>query len=684
MQQTLTEAIAEFYETYYMEEIAELAQNYPEQSWLEISHSDVWRHNSDWADDLRQQPDAMQAKFSEALELVDQAYGVALSDVSIRVTDMNETYVHAPGEIEAAHAGTYVGVEGVLDRVTTTDDLPSTIKFECERCSTPIEVEQNPTSGDLREPHECRGCERKGPFNPMLEDGEWSDYAKFRIEPRPDQHDAEGNIDGYVLDDMVNVGGENGLIGRAGEPMVAYGKIERRQKQGSNDLLFEHSLRLEGVEFIHDEETVDVEAHRKEFERLADRDDAVDIFADSIAPELHGTDALQTAFEFGVAYLFGAPRIDVSQGPTYRGDLHFLMITDYSMGKSAFMGDLHDYSPKSIKKSTTALGSNVGLTAAAVKDDFGEGQWTISPGLLVKANGGHLFLDEIDKGPDELTKMNDALEGDQMVDVEKAGQSATYESRTGVMAVGNPEDSRFDDRLSIASQMGIESSFLSRMDGIITMRDTADKEQDTKVARSFGKAYTEALEVVHGDREDLDTLERLVPTDVGKAWIKDSRENINPTLRYEQYQELEEWYAEEIRQLNKSFASDNGKGSDMPVPATTRDLAAAVKMSLAFARVHRRDEVAPEDIQRAKKLGKRLVEQNWNGEEFDSMNNMNVESQQDRVEVLKDLLPDSGEMAYDEIVNQAPMSKSDVDKTIESLSRQGEIMQPETDHYRNI
>jgi len=688
-----TENAIDFLELHYREEIAALAGEYPERKALEISHSDVWRFDPDFADDLREHPDTILGHLEEAVCYVDIPVGVELDDVSVWVTELNETHTYAPPEIRAEHGGNYVSVHGVLERITTTSDLPVVLVFQCEMCDAKYKIPQSPTQDEPQHPHECDeaqgGCGRSGPFHIVGEEGEWTDYAKIRIQTRPDVQDAsEGEITGYVLDEMVDQGGENGLFGRAGEPVTVSGVVERIQKtgRGENQMLFDSILRVNGIEFPRDEDTVNVEEHREEFERLADRDDAVDIFADSIAPHLHGTDALETAFEFSVAYLFGAPRIDVPKGPTYRGDLHFLMISDYGMGKSALMSDLREYSPKCIKKSTTALSSNVGLTAAAVKDDFGEGQWTVKPGLLVKANGGHLLLDEIDKGPDELTKMNDALEGDQVVDVEKAGQSASYESRTAVMAVGNPEESRFDDKRSIASQMGIESSFLSRMDGIITMRDSAEIEQDTKVARSFGRAYTEALETVHGDREDLDELERLVPVDVGSAWIKDARENINPVLKYEQYQELEEWYAEEVRQLNNTFDSDSGDGSDMPVPATVRDLAAAVKMSLAFARVHRREEVAPQDIQRAKKLGKKLVKQNWNGENFDAMKNMKSGSmsQQERIDALKRVIPDSGSMAYEDIVDEAPMGRSDVDATMDKLLRQGNIMEPQTDHYRTV
>jgi replicative DNA helicase Mcm len=630
MDQTLIERLEKFLSNYYKEEIAKIAQHPNDRKSLWISHKNLYRFDPDIADDLRKDPDAILDYIEEALPLVDLPLDVDLSHVTVRVTDLDDTHVYSPGEIRKEQGGKFVGIHGILERVTNTSDLPETLVYQCQRCPTKTEVPQTPTEGELQEPHECRNCERQGPFKIVEDESEWSDYVKIRIDSRPDS-DYEGKITGYVLNDLIDVGGDQGIIGRNGEPVTVYGEVKRVQKKSNkaNNLLFDHHLKVNSIEFVRDDETVDVQEHKDEFMELANQPDAVDKFAESLAPNLHATDAWDTAFEFGVAYLFGSPRIDIPQGPTYRGDLHFLIVSDYGMGKSDFSTDIEAYSPKCISKSTTALSSGVGLTAAATKDDFGEGQWTLKPGLLVKANGGHLILDEIDKGPDELTDMNDALEGKQQVDVEKAGQSATYESRTGLMALGNPVEGRFDPHMKISEQLGISESLLSRFDGIVTMEDNADKDQDENVAESYGRAYTEAQQSEYGEEGELDYLDRPVGVDVGQAWVKYAREEVNPILQYEQFEELKDWYADDVRQLNKSFAGD-GEGENMPVPATVRVLGAAVKMSIAFARVHLRDEVKEEDVERAKKLGKRLVKQNWNGERFDPPENKGDNPQKSR------------------------------------------------------
>lgn len=645
----------EFMATYHKKDVAALAVS--DHNYIEVDYSDLYSFDPDLAADALSNYTQVVEKLAHAALNVDTTVSTAISDVSVRITGLGEEHTYTPGEIRKDQGGKYVAVSGVLDRVTSTSDLPKRVAFKCQRCGVnTVVLEQSITNDGLQEPHECADCERNGVWEPKLDhpETEWHDYAKLRLNSRPDASDSEeGTISGYVLDELIDVGGESGIFGRAGEPITVYGVVRRVQKRGrqENNLLFDHLLEVKAIEFERDSETVEIETHRAEFEALATEPDAVDLWAESIAPQLHTTDAWDAAFEFAVAYLFGAPRIDIPQGPTYRGDLHFMIITDFGMGKSTFKEDIAAYSPKCISKSTTALSSGVGLTAAAVQDDFGEGQWTLKPGLLVRANGGHLILDEIDKGPDELTEMNDALEGEQVVDVEKAGESATYESRTGVLALGNPVDGRFGDHGSTAAEMGIDDTLLSRFDGIVTMRDKANVETDEKVAETYGRSYTEAQEKQYGDREEFDTLDREVPVDVGEAWIKYARENVNPILHYEQFEELKTWYAEEVRQLNHTHGEEGTEGGDMPVPATVRVLGAAVKMAIAFARVHLRDEVAERDVKRAKKLGKRLVKQNWDGEKFDASRNVNSKSQQERRDAVVSALSE-GPLTISEVAEE--------------------------------
>lgn len=667
---SLHEPLTEFLSRYYKDEIAELAQHYPkERQSLWIDFDDLYKYNADIAEDLLDRPDIVHEQLEESVQDVELPIDPGFEGVTVRVTNLPDSASYHPGQIRKEQAGQFISVEGVLERVTSPKDRPEVVVFECQRCpQPPIEIPQDTRANEIQEPDQCPGCERNGPFAVLDREGEWSDYSKVRIESAPGSAESEtGQIVGHVLNDLIDYGGESGLLGRAGEPVIVNGILHREQQtgRGEDKMLFGHHLEINSVEFKRDENTVRVEDHKEEFERLAAQDNAVDVFAESIAPNLHTTDEWDAAMEFAVAYLFGAPRIDIADGPTYRGDLHFLIISDYGLGKSDFAADIEAYSPKCISKSSTSLSSGVGLTAAAVEDEFGEGAFTIKPGLLVRANEGHLILDEIDKGPDELTDMNDALEGKQQVDVEKGGKSVTYDSKTALMALGNPENGRFDKHESISEQLGIDDSLLSRFDGIVTMEDNPDVEQDQKVAETYGRAYTEAQQAEYGDREEFDVLDREVGLDVGQAWIKYARENVHPVLSYEQFKTLEEWYATEVRQLNEKYAS-SGDGEDMPIPATVRDLGATVKMAIAFARCRLQDEVKEPQVERAKALGKKLVKQHWDGESFDVTKNVNTDTQNGRVKAVKDAIRDEPKDKAT-IAEETGISESQVETTLNNL-----------------
>lgn len=680
---TLTDNIIDFLKTYYADEVAKLAQRYPkEQTRLIIEYDDLYQWDSDVALDWLEKPNEIQPYFDEALAQYDLPADVDLSGAECVLSGLDETHVYYPNELTTDNTG-YVGVRGKLGRVSSKQETPTHATFECERCGTMNHIPQ--TIGSYQEPHECQGCERQGPFNIVASQTDWQDYCQLRIETPPDESGSPQPeyIDGYCVGDVVHEGGEYGIIGRAGETIIAYGEVEREQTD-SDEGMFERVLNVDAIAFPDDDETVNIEQHREDFEALAANEGAVDMLAESIAPALYQTEAWDAAMEWAVAYLFAAPRIELPDGTSYRGDIHGAIISDYGMGKSMFSHGLENLSPDCIRKSATALSSDVGLTAAAVQDDFAGGQWTLKPGILVRGNGGHVILDEIDKGPDDLESINDALEGQQRVDVEKAGMSAEYNSRVGLLVMGNPIEGRFDPTQPIAPQIGVDSSLLSRFDGIITMEDQVDEDIDARIAEQMGKGYAEANGLQYGDvdEDDLDALDRPVDPEVAKAWVKEGR-NRHPVFPKALVDNIKEWYATEVRPMNKQFAQD-GDGQDMPVPATARVVMWVVRFSTAFARCRLRDEVTEADVERAENLAKRLIGQQWDGNKFDPsmVESDSINTQADRKERVKDALDRADEaLSPAELADRVPLSEDKVQDEIDTLSKKGLVYQPQTGEY---
>jgi len=148
----LLEAWVEFYEDYYKEEIAEIAQKPNDKQSLWIDQSDLFRYNPGLLDDLRKKPDAVLSNAEEAVDMVDVPLDVDLTHITVRVRGLPEEHILAPGEVRKEHGGQFVGVRGNLERVTTSDDLPRQLVFECDRCGS---LQANPpeirvaTTGEL-------------------------------------------------------------------------------------------------------------------------------------------------------------------------------------------------------------------------------------------------------------------------------------------------------------------------------------------------------------------------------------------------------------------------------------------------------------------------------------------------------------------------------------------------------
>lgn len=665
----------DFYNRYSKQAIGDLARNYPsDEDTLYVDYQDMVAFDVDFADDFMKAPADFHEAAEDALQEFDAVGHIDLTDARVRVVGLPDTGAgsptYHPGELRAEHTGEYVAITGTLDAVTFPSQRPKETVWVCQKCGH--EHEMVVDSSSVPKPYQCANCTRQGPFQMDETRTEWTDFAELRITNPPDSDVQDASIEGYVVGDLVDAGGEQGLMGRATDDVVVYAFVEAVEEDG-DDGLYDRVLRVEAIEFEDDEDEIDIAAHRDEFEALAADEDVLELWKRSLGHSMYATPAWERGFKFGIVYLFGAPRVDLPNGPTYRGDPHMLLVSDFGTGKSSFTQNVELYSPKCVSKSATGLGSDVGLTATAVEDDFGAGQWSIKPGILARANGGHVILDEIDKGPDNLNKINDAIEGKQQVDVEKAGKSVTYNSRCGLMALANPKEGRFNGMDAIGPQIGIDSSLLSRFDAILTMEDTADEEIDAKVASTAGNSYREAQEAQYGDREEFEELEREIPVDVGRAWVKHARENVHPVLTEEHISSIKEWYAEDIRPLNKEYGNPDADGGDMPVPATARVVETCMRASMAFARVRLKDEVTELEVAEAKQLVKELVGQTWkNGRasppEIEA-------SQNDRIRNITDLCREE-QRSLEELVEETGMDRSKVEHEVQKLKDKGTIYEP--------
>ncbi|AQL42946.1 XRE family transcriptional regulator [Halorientalis sp. IM1011] len=381
----------EFYRNYYRNEIGELAQKYPnEQKSLYIDWQDLYRFDPDLADDYRNHPGQFQDYAEEALRLYDLPVDVKLGQAHVRVQNLPETT--GIRDIRADHRGKLIAVTGIVRKATDVRPKVTTAAFECQRCGTLTRIPQ--TAGDFQEPHECQGCERQGPFRINYDQSEFVDAQKLRVQESPE------GLRGGETPQSIDVNIEDDITGEvtAGDHVRVSGELNLDQQGGQQEKSPMFDVYMDGSAVtIEDEQFEDMDItdeDKKEIVSLSEEEDIYETMVDSIAPSIYGYRQAKLAM---ILQLFSGVTKHLPDESRIRGDLHMLLIGDPGTGKSQMLQYIREIAPRSVYTSGKGS-SSAGLTAAAVRDDFGDGQqWTLEAGALVLADQGIAAVDELDK-----------------------------------------------------------------------------------------------------------------------------------------------------------------------------------------------------------------------------------------------------------------------------------------------
>ncbi|MFH1229268.1 MAG: LAGLIDADG family homing endonuclease [Candidatus Aenigmatarchaeota archaeon] len=250
-------------------------------------------------------------------------------------------------------------------------------------------------------------------------------------------------------------------------------------------------------------------------------------------------------------------------------------IVVHNTGKSQLLKLISGIIPKG--KYVAGRGASAaGLTATVVKDEA-SGDWMLEAGAMVLANKGILAIDEFDKMTEEdQVAMHEGLE-QQQISIAKASIVATLPAQVSVLAGANPKFFRFDLMKSIADQIDIPDTLLSRFDLKFALKDVPNAEQDERLA-------THILET----RLQPSRVEPKIKPEFLRKFIAYARKNCKPEMTREAAEKLKKFYLE-MRSMYSGEA----------IAITLRQNEGLMRLAEASAKIRLDDKVTVKDADRA-------------------------------------------------------------------------------------
>jgi len=674
----------------YKKELGLISREYPHKRSLEIDYRDIERFGKAglaMADELLENPGKVLEDVGEAVksgQLIRTKDGKEPKGINIRFKNLPvKTGIR---KIRSDDINTFVSIEGILRK--TTEVRPRVVEavFKCPAGHFTVRKQKY---GKFIEPDGCAtdGCAFKK-LELLPKRSKFVDSQKLRIQESPE------GLRGGEQPQTLDVDITDDLSGKLspGDRVIVNGILRsvQRVNKGEKSTVFDIFLECNSFEISEkefDEVDIDDEAEN-EIIALSKDPMIYRMVTHSVAPTIYGSEDVKQAI---VLQMFGGIRKEMPDGTSLRGDIHVLLIGDPGIAKSQLLRYVVKLSPRAIYTSGQSS-TSAGLTATAVKDEFGEGRWTLEAGALVLADMGIAAVDEMDKmQKEDRSALHEAME-QQTISVAKAGITATLRSRCALLGAANPKYGRFDMFGDIADQINMPPSLLSRFDLIFIMADLPEQKRDLAIAEHILKTHRVGEMIEQNKKSPIPGMtpeyiqQQLKPVtpDIDPAlfrkYIAYAKRTCFPLLSIEAKDALIKYY------LSLRGLAEPNKA----VPVTARQLEALVRLAEASARIRLSNNIEISDAERVIHIVDACLRQvafdaKTGTFDIDKVATGISKEKRDIIRVIKDAIRDiggEGKRAGMELVIDAVTSKGFArDKAregVEMLLRNGEAMEPKT------
>ena len=672
----------------YKKEMGEISREYPHKRSLKIDYRDVERFGKvgiALADELLVNPGKVLEDVWDAIkngQLIRTKDGKEPKGINIRFINLPKKV--GIRNIRSDHINTFVSVEGILRKITEVRPRIVEATFRCPAGHFTRKIQKY---GKFIEPDSCAtdGCSfKKLELVPEL--STFVDSQKLRIQESPEGlrgGEQPQTLDVDVIDDLSG-------IGTPGDRIIINGILRSQQRmiKGEKSTVFDIFLECNSLEFA-EKEFEEVEINEKDEDTIKALSEDTRIYekiTHSIAPTIYGSEEVKEAIALQI---FGGIAKEMPDGSHLRGDIHVLLIGDPGIAKSQLLRYVVKLSPRAIYTSGQSS-TQAGLTATAVKDEFGDGRWTLEAGALVLADMGIAAVDEMDKmQKEDRSALHEAME-QQSISVAKAGITATLKSRCALLGAANPKYGRFDMWGDIADQINMPPTLLSRFDLIFIMTDQPEQKRDLAIAEHILKS--------HGIGELIAQNKKTPIPGITDEYIKEQLKPIMPEIEPALFRKYVAYAKRSCFPVLSPEAKDALIGyylklrgiaeQNKPVPVTARQLEALVRLAEASARIRLSNTIEQHDAERVIHIVDACLRQiaydaRTGSFDIDKIATGISKEKRDIVRVIKDAIRDIGgegrRASKDQVIElvvSKGFSKDKVETGIDMLVRSGEAMEP--------
>jgi replicative DNA helicase Mcm len=672
IEQTFTQFIEDFTDKQgdfkYDQQISELSVRGIKS--FVIDFTDLYSFDIDLAQLILNNPEGNTPIFTSVvrgkLRTRDPIYAESLKRINIRYRNLPKD--EQLRKLGSDHIGRLVMLHGIIVRASSISPLVTRATFMCPVCGELNHIEQSGLT--LQKPQKCLACDNRRNFELVPQESVFIDSQLVMIQERPEDlppGQLPRSLNVELKDDIVD-------LARPGDRITITGFIKLLPKYGRGGELRTYDLNL-------DASYCEVSGRESELLELSPEDELeiLEIVKDpfvhqkllnSIAPSIYGNDYIKESVLY---LLLGGVEKDLVD-MKIRGDINVLLVGDPGTAKSQMLSFASRVAPRGLF--ATGRGSTAaGLTAAVVKEG-GTGNFVLEAGALVLADKGICCIDEIDKMREEdRGAMHPAME-QQIVPIAKGGIVATLNARCSILAAANPTLGRYNPYQTIAQNITLPVTLLSRFDMIFILRDTPDSQLDSEIAGH-----------ILGLHRNLTGSTAPLDLQLMRKYISYAK-RVRPRLTEPVVERFQDFY---VKMRNASL--EGGEASAVAI--TARQLESLVRMAEARARAHLREEVTIEDAEGVINLMRKSLEQvgvdvTTGQIDIDLLYSGKPRSLQNQLQKVLQIVGEmervSGSVKetelYEALSTDYNMSRTEAARLISVLMKDGTIYMPRPGYYR--